>query len=150
MQDSEALVQLTNTPANEGAPAAFRCVRVVQDLVDQSRSAIIIAKLREIKAELRRRMHDPAASVGEWLKSVTLGYYNYYAVPGNIDRLSVFAQRRLRRLCWLILSRRSQRGRTRWDWLTPIFQRWIPGPRVLHPYPYERFVATHPRWEPYA
>ena len=70
----------------------------------------MIAKLRQIKAELRYRMHDPVAAVGEWLKRVTLGYYNYYAVPGNIDRLSVFAQR-LRRLWWLILGRRSQCGR---------------------------------------
>jgi hypothetical protein len=54
---------------------------------------VVVAKLRQIKAELRRRMHDPVASVGEWLKRVTLGYYNYYAVPGNIDRLNVFAQR---------------------------------------------------------
>jgi RNA-directed DNA polymerase len=37
-----------------------------------------------------------------------------------------------------------------WDRLKPIFARWIPVPRVLHPYPMERFVATHPRWEPYA
>ena len=37
------------------------------------------------------------ASVGESLKRVTLGYYNYYAVPGNIDRLNAFAQP-LRRL----------------------------------------------------
>jgi RNA-directed DNA polymerase len=109
----------------------------------------MVAKLRQIKAELRRRMHDPVSSVGEWLKRVTLGYYNYYAVPGNIDRLNVFAQR-LRRLWRLILCRRSQRGRALWDRLTPIFQRWIPAPRVLHPYPFERFIATHPRWEPYA
>ena len=73
----------------------------------------------------------------------------YYAVPGNIDRLNIFAQR-LRRLWRLILSRRSQRGHAAWDWMTPIFQRWIPAPRVLHPYPFERFVATHPRWELYA
>ncbi len=109
----------------------------------------MVAKLRQIKAELRRRMHDPVASTGEWLKRVTLGYYNYYAVPGNIDRLNVFAQR-LRRVWRLILCRRSQRGRALWDRLTPIFQRWIPAPRVLHPYPYERFLATHPRWKPYA
>jgi hypothetical protein len=30
----------------------------------------------------------------------------------------------------------------------PIFQRWILAPRVLDPYPFERFIATHPRWEP--
>jgi hypothetical protein len=28
--------------------------------------------------------------------------------------------------------------------------RWIPVPCVLHPYPMERFDATHPRWKPYA
>ncbi len=109
----------------------------------------MVAKLRAIKTELRRRMHEPVASVGEWLKSVTLGYYRYHAVPGNIDRLNVFAQR-LRRLWRLILSRRSQRDRALWDRVIPIFHRWIPAPRVLHPYPFERFIATHPRWEPYA
>jgi RNA-directed DNA polymerase len=109
----------------------------------------MVAKLRAIKAELRRRMHEPVPSIGEWLRSVTLGYYRYHAVPGNIDRLNVFAQR-LRRLWRLLLCRRSQRGRAIWDRLTPIFERWIPAPRVLHPYPLERFVATHPRWEPYA
>jgi len=109
----------------------------------------MVAKLRAIKAELRHRMHEAVPSVGEWLQKVTLGYYRYHAVPGNIDRLNVFAQR-LRRLWRLILSRRSQRGRAVWDRLTPIFQRWIPAPRVLHPYPLERFVATHPRREPYA
>jgi group II intron reverse transcriptase/maturase len=108
-----------------------------------------VAKLRAIKGELRYRRHEPVASVGEWLRSVVLGYYQYHAVPGNIDRLNVFAQR-LRRLWRLILIRRSQRGRVRWDRLAPIFDHWIPAPRVLHPYPLERFRATHPRWKPYA
>src|SRR5215471_4257990 len=27
-------------------------------------------------------------------------------------------------------------------------ERWIPRPRVLHPYPERRFAATHPRLEP--
>jgi hypothetical protein len=109
----------------------------------------MVAKLRAIKVELRYRMHEPVASVGEWLRSVVLGYYRYHAVPGNIDRLNVFAQR-LRRLWRLILIRRSQRGRVRWDRLAAIFDHWIPAPRVLHPYPLERFRATHPRWKPYA
>jgi hypothetical protein len=81
----------------------------------------MVAKLRAIKLELRHRMHEPVASVGEWLQRVTLGYYRYHAVPGNIDRLNVFAQR-LRRRWRLILSRRSQRGRAMWDRLTPLFQ----------------------------
>jgi hypothetical protein len=109
----------------------------------------MVAKLRSIKAELRYRMHEPLASVGEWLRKVVFGYYRYHAVPGNLDRLFIFGQR-LRRLWRLVLSRRSQKGMLSWDRLTPIFQRWIPAPRVLHPYPTARFLATHPRWEPYA
>jgi len=109
----------------------------------------MVAKLRAIKAELRRRMHEPTTSVGEWLKKVVMGYYRYHAVPGNLDRLRVFGQR-IRRLWRLVLSRRSQSGMLSWDRLKPLFARWIPVPRVLHPYPMERFAATHPRWEPYA
>jgi RNA-directed DNA polymerase len=108
-----------------------------------------VAKLQAIKAALCRRMHEPVASVGEWLQKVTLGYYQYHAVPGNLDHLRVFMHR-LRRLWRLVLIRRSQRSRASWDRLNPILDRWIPVPRVLHPYPMERFVATHPRWEPYA
>ena len=143
----------------EGKPETFTFLGVTHYCGQRRNGAFIVwrvtakqrmvAKLRAIKTELRRRMHEPVASVGEWLKSVTLGYYRYHAVPGNIGRLNVFAQRLRRRWRW-ILSRRRQRGRALWDRVIPIFQRWIPAPRVLHPYPFERFVATHPRWEPYA
>ena len=33
----------------------------------------MVAKLRAIKAELRYRMHEPVASVGEWLQKVVVG-----------------------------------------------------------------------------
>ncbi len=46
----------------------------------------MIAKLRAIKAELRFRMHEPVASVGGWLQRVVVGYYQYHADPGNLDR----------------------------------------------------------------
>ena len=108
----------------------------------------IAAKLHAIKAELRLRMHEPVAEVGAWLRKVVTGYYQYHAVPGNIDQLSVFGQR-LRRLWWLTLRRRSQQP-VLWGWVTRISTCWIPAPRVLHPYPVLRFLATHPRWEPYA
>ena len=104
----------------------------------------MVAKLQAIKAELRRRMHSPPAQVGEWLQKVTLGYYQYHAVPGNLAQLKVFVAR-LRRLWRLVLMRRSQRGYVRWDRLERLFDRWIPLPRVLHPYPMQRFDATHPR-----
>ena len=41
------------------------------------------AKLKDIKAELRRRMHQPIPSQGQWLKQVVKGHFAYYAVPTN-------------------------------------------------------------------
>ena len=48
------------------------------------------AKLKAIRAELRRRMHEPIAPTGDWLRQVVRGYFNYHAVPGNLPRLSTF------------------------------------------------------------
>ena len=39
------------------------------------------ARLREIKDELRKRLHEPIPKVGAWLRSVIQGHYRYYAVP---------------------------------------------------------------------
>jgi hypothetical protein len=33
----------------------------------------------------------------------------------------------------------------RWQRLYPLLERWIPFPRVLHPYPQARFAARHPK-----
>jgi group II intron reverse transcriptase/maturase len=103
----------------------------------------MVAKLKAIKIELRRRMHDRPGVVGAWLRKVVNGYYQYHAVPGNIRQLSTFRQR-INRLWYQALARRSQRARKRWETLTPLFERWIPRPKVLHPYPQVRFYAIHP------
>jgi RNA-directed DNA polymerase len=47
-------------------------------------------KLKELKEELRRRWHHPVAEVGKWLRAVVQGYFNYHAVPGNMDSLNSF------------------------------------------------------------
>jgi hypothetical protein len=109
----------------------------------------LVAKLQAIKVELQRRRHEPVASVGAWLQQVTSGYYQYHAVPGNLHRLHLFRWR-LRWLWWHALSRRGQRRRVSLDRLTRFMDRWVPLERVLHPYPMQRFDATHPRWKPYA
>ena len=101
------------------------------------------AKLKAIKAELQRRKHHRTTEVGAWLRKVVLGYYQYHAVPGNSTQLCIFS----RRVCWLwrtVLVRRSQRAQVGWDRLYPLLSRWIPRPRVLHPYPMARFAVTHP------
>ena len=104
----------------------------------------MVAKLKAIKAELQRRKHHRTSEVGAWLRQVVLGYYQYHAVPGNTTQLRIFS----RRVAWLwrtVLVHRSQRARVGWDRLTPILTRWIPQPRVLHPYPDARFNAMHPQ-----
>ena len=89
-------------------------------------------------------MHEPVGAVGAWLKRVVEGYYRYHAVPGNSGVLDRFRER-LCRLWWQALRRRSQKRRPGWDRLRPVFQRWIPRPHILHPYPDARFDALHPR-----
>src|SRR5450631_1751646 len=66
------------------------------------------AKLHEVKAELRRRMHLPIPEQGAWLARVVRGHYTYYAVPDNGRALNAF--RLLVTRLWLqALRRRSQR-----------------------------------------
>ncbi len=98
------------------------------------------AKLQAIKGELRKRMHEPLRSTGEWLQSVVRGYYQYHAVPGNIPTLSAFRQR-ITRLWRHTICRRSQRHPPSWKRLGELFARWLPQPHVLHPYPHDRFDA---------
>ena len=75
-------------------------------------------KLSELKEELRRRWHQPVAEVGKWLKSVVQGYFNYHAVPGNMDSLNSFRAQVIWRW-YRALRRRSQRNKMTWErfWL---------------------------------
>src|SRR6202040_145330 len=41
------------------------------------------AKLLAVKIELRRKMHDPIAKTGAWVKQMLKSGRNYFAVPGN-------------------------------------------------------------------
>ena len=105
-------------------------------------------RMRPRVSESRSRQGSPAgrppAQVGEWLKRVVQGYYQYHAVPGNLHQLSAF-RHRLCRLWRGVLNRRSQRGERPWQRLVALLERWIPFPRVLHPYPQQRFAVRHPR-----
>ena len=102
------------------------------------------SKLRQIKQQLRERMHDPVPQTGEWLKSVVQGYFNYHAVPGNMESLNVF-RHRVTRLWRRVLLRRGGKRRPNWARLHRLVEHWLPTPCVLHPYPEVRFAASHPR-----
>jgi hypothetical protein len=106
-------------------------------------------KLRALKAELNRRWHEPIPTQGQWLRQVVIGWYNYHAVPVNSAALNAF-RFYVVGLWHSALRRRSQRDRTTWEQTRGIADRWLPRPRILHPWPNARFAVTHPRWEPYA
>jgi RNA-directed DNA polymerase len=102
------------------------------------------AKLQQVKMELYRRWHEPVSEVGQWLRTVVQGYFNYHAVPGNGASLERFRTQ----IIWLwlrSLRRRSQRSRMSWTRFGPLVATWIPRARILHPFPALRFDANHPR-----
>lgn len=103
------------------------------------------AKLADLKEKLSRRIHDDLTQVGAWLQSVFRGWCQYYAVPGNYARLSQFRDA-IQDLWLRTLRRRSQRGRRlTWEKFSQLSRRWLPTPRILHPYPNVRFASQHPR-----
>jgi RNA-directed DNA polymerase len=97
----------------------------------------LTAKLAEVKAELKRRMHDPVPEVGRWLRSVVEGHFRYYAVPMNDRALKAFRFQ----VVWhwyCALCRRSQRGRVTWERTYRLVDHYLPRVRIYHPYPLRR------------
>ncbi len=99
-------------------------------------------KLAELKIELRKRRHDSVGETGRWLRSVVQGWLNYHAVPNNMRRLKQFVAE-ISKLWLRQLQRRSQRGRARWNWtrMHRLVLLYLPRPRILQPYPGDRFRA---------
>jgi len=101
------------------------------------------AKLKDIRAQLRQRMHARVPGTVKWLQQVVRGYFQYHAVPGNCAQLGAFRDEVLR--SWLeALRRRSQRQRMSWERFNARLVPLIPPVQVLHPYPNARFDAKYP------
>lgn len=115
----------------------------------KSRRKRMRAKLAEIKEELRRRRHVAVAEQGKWLGQVVRGFFAYHAVPLNYASLSAF-RHHVVDLWRRSLKRRSQKDRTTWKRIARLADRYLPRARITHPWPNQRFLAKHPRWEPYA
>jgi RNA-directed DNA polymerase len=115
----------------------------------KSRRDRMRAKLKAVRQELRRRMHQSIPVQGKWLGQVVRGWFNYHAVPTNARALSAF--RFFVTDFWRrTLRRRSQKDGLTWDRITRLTDDWLPKPKILHPWPQQRFAVKHPRWEPYA
>jgi RNA-directed DNA polymerase len=95
------------------------------------------AKLKEIKRELRGRMHASIPDLGKWLRAILRGHYNYYGVPRNGRAMNAFRYY-VGRLWFRTLRRRSQKTRINWERMQRIIKRWLPYPIIRHPYPEQR------------
>jgi RNA-directed DNA polymerase len=102
------------------------------------------AKLKEVKQELRKRMHQPIPEQGHWLAQVVRGYFAYHAVPTNRASISAF-RRYVIRLWHRTLRRRSQKDRFPWERMPRLADDWLPQPRNFHPWPHVRFAVKHSR-----
>ncbi len=102
------------------------------------------AKLNEIRAQLRKRMHARVPGTVKWLQQVVQGYFQYHAVPGNFARLQAFRSDVL--WSWLqVLRRRSHRHRMSWERFKARLDSLLPPVQILHPYPDVRFGAKYSR-----
>lgn len=100
-------------------------------------------KLREIKEWLRAHLHEGVRKVGEHLRRVVQGHFNYYGVPRNGPALGLFRYA-VARLWLRTLRRRSQRHRSTKK-LRMRFSAWdkqfLPTARITQPYPEQRLAV---------
>jgi RNA-directed DNA polymerase len=107
----------------------------------KSRRDRMRAKLREIKENLRRLMHQLIPEQGRWLAQVIRGYFAYHAVPTNYPALSAFRYH-IERLWLRTLRRRSQKDDFSWERIRKLANDFLPKPKILHPWPSVRFAVT--------
>jgi hypothetical protein len=92
----------------------------------KSRGDRMRAKLKEIKAEMRQRRHQPIAEQGKWLRQVVSGFFEYHGVPTNSRDVTNLWRRSL--------QRRSQKDRITWNRIKKLADAFIPQARILHPW----------------
>ena len=81
-----------------------------------------------------------------WLGQVVRGYLAHHAVPTNSQAITSFVHY----ATWhwkRALGRRRQKGHVTWARIAPIAAQWLPSARVQRPYPQQRLIVKHPRWE---
>ena len=110
----------------------------------KTRGDRMMTRLKEIKVQLRERMHDAIPDQGKWLKAVVTGYFAYHAVPTNSRAISTF-RRYVTDIWRQTLRRRSRKYELTWERIARLAAHWLPPPRILHPWPNQRFAVNHPR-----
>lgn len=96
-------------------------------------------KIREVRRNLMKVRETPLKFQIQWVRSLILGYQNYYGVPGNFHALSQFRKEVC--LAWYKALRcRSNKARKlSWIKMRKFIKSVVPTMRTVHPYPSQRF-----------
>lgn len=86
---------------------------------------------------MKRIIYLPFNNMIKWVNSVLNGYYNYFAVPDNLNVLSNF-RFEIMKIIYKSLHRLSQRCKWNWDKFNKHIATKLKFPTRVHPYPSQR------------
>lgn len=107
------------------------------------------SKIKEVKIELRRRMHTPIPDQAAYLRSVVAGHVHYFGVPWNSVSIGVF-RKEVCRLWLKVVRRRSHKHKLTWNRMERFIAKWIPPCPCLSSLSITAPWRYHPRQEPAA
>lgn len=94
----------------------------------------MIRKLKELRLEMRRRMHIPLTDQWRWLSAVLRGHYGYYGLTGNYRAMKRFLQE-VEASWQRALARRSPKTRMDGPRFFRLLRRLpLPTPSIINPY----------------
>jgi RNA-directed DNA polymerase len=94
----------------------------------------MIRKLKELRLDMRKRMHIPVADQWQWLSAVLRGHYAYYGLTGNYRAIKRFLQE-VEAIWQRALARRSQKARMFMPRFLKLLRRLpLPQPYIVNPY----------------
>jgi len=94
----------------------------------------MIRKLKQLRLEMRRRMHTPVKDQWQWLSAVLRGHYSYYGLTGNSRAIKCYFQEVVAH--WQrMLNRRSQKAKMNGVRFYQLLKRFpLPTPTLVDPY----------------
>ena len=97
----------------------------------------LLAKLKDLRIQMRARMHASLREQHVWLSAVLRGHYAYYGITGNSRSLGRFHYQVIR--TWhYVLMRRDGRRRLPWRRFTQLLLLFpLPLPRLVHVWRYQ-------------
>jgi RNA-directed DNA polymerase len=91
-------------------------------------------KLTELRAELRRRWHEPIGEQYTWLCQVLRGHYQYYGLIFNGRSLSRFLYL-VHRMWFKAMKRRTRKNRLNWQKFNKLLKVYpLPTPKIHQPW----------------